>query len=740
MQKPSVEPNAVGKALSWLLRDAETHDRLPILFLVLVVVGFFLPSLVRPGVLIWPNSGFSSDIIHSHWPEIIGYAKSWRSGHIMLWDPATALGRPLAGNPGVMFLYPFDLLFLFVSPALAFNILNSAHVFFGGSFTFLLLRVGYRTSRLAALVGGLAFALMPKLIAHLAGGHLGVVWAVVWLPAVLLGLKLACDGSLLAAALAGLATALPMPNFIQVSYYTAAIASAFWLWEIVPVVWTNLPGKQMNWSRVGWLLAIYAVWLLTFVLLSSVVLPPFLEVLPYNSRGNFTLDDANLYALPPFMLLTLLVPTNFQFPEWTMFVGLVPLLLASAGMVFSRQTPRWFFGLLAVFALVYSLGASTPLFKLTFDFIPGFRLLRVPTRMWFFGGFAVSMLAGFGADLVANGALQNVAKRRWRLLAGAAGLYLTGGMVALIGYWTIFHRWHVPTAMRLMVALIVVVLATGWLTKRVSEQALQYLLIFGLLIDLVPVSANYIALINPRDTFLRSTPALDFVAAQPGIFRVYSPGGDMPYAVAAERGVESLDGLLSFQLEYAVQAIRLATGCQKTGYSTAVPPCLYDRVPGAVPDAMRLGRLNVRYVMSKHALSDPNFKLVMEGSPAVYENLQWLPRTRVVPRGNASIVERHPGDYRIVAMMDGTGQLILSEAWAPGWQVTIDGQLHHVDRVEDALLGVKVESGRHEVHFFYAPLGWRIGWPISLVSFIGLAVWTVLAVSRRTAWLRSVGY
>lgn len=57
----------------------QNRDRGLILLLALVVVGFFLPALVTPGALIWPHSGLGSDISYRHWPDLIGYAASWRS-------------------------------------------------------------------------------------------------------------------------------------------------------------------------------------------------------------------------------------------------------------------------------------------------------------------------------------------------------------------------------------------------------------------------------------------------------------------------------------------------------------------------------------------------------------------------------------------------------------------------------------------------------------------------------------
>ncbi len=722
----------IRSVVSRLLLDAAARDRLPIIFLAIVAFAFFLPSLVTPGVLIWPHSGLGSDIAPRHWADLAGYAAHWRSGRLPLWDPFSVMGRPLAGDTAVLFLYPFDALFLFLPPALAFNANDAIHVFLAGLFTFFLLRVGYIASRPAALFGGLAFAFMPKLMAHLAGGHVGVVWGLAWSPAVLLGLTLAFrNGSFLAAALAALALAIPMSTHVQQPYYTAAIGSGLWLYFVISSIWRALRGDKTSWEHVGRLIAVFAFWLIAFALIAAFEILPLLEILPYSNRASFTLADANWYALPPPLVFTLFAPSEFQFPEWTMFLGILPLVLGAIGWRHSRQPIRHLMAALAVFALIYALGTATPFFGLAFELIPGFKLLRVPTRLWFFGGLAIIVLAGFGVDVLAEPGRREWMWERRRWLARAVGVYAAASVTFLLAYRLLFQQWHELLAIQLVTVALIALLGAAWLIGRIGGRVTQWLLIPSLLLDLLPTDASYIDLADPTTVFLHSTPALDFVSAQPGDFRVYSPAADLPYAVAAQRKVEWLEGLLSFQLDHAIRAIRLATGCAETHYATAAPPCLNDRIPVAVPDAEKLGRLNVRYVSTKFPLNAPGFKLVMGGSPAVYENMLWQPRVRLTSNGRAEIVNKEAGLYEVAVNVATTAQLVVVESWAPGWQATVDGQPRNVERVEDALIGVSVEPGEHMVRFVYDPLPWEIGWRVSAVALTGLVVWVVVTLWRR---------
>jgi len=706
-------------------------DHRALLLLALIVIGFFLPALLLPGRLIWPRSGLGSDIAANHWPDFTFYAAQWRAGRIALWDPLVALGRPLAGDPDSLFMYPFDFLFLVLPPALAFTVMEAAHVFLAGLFTFWLLRRGYGVSTVAALFSGLAFAFGPKVMAHLAGGHMGLISGLAWTPAVLLGLKRAFDGRLPAAALAGLALALQIPTHIQIPYYTAVIGSAFWLWHLAPHLWPSVRGDRAAQRQLIWLVKVYLVWLLAFVLLAASTLLPLLEILPYSSRINFTLVNANQYALPPFLLLTLLAPTKFQFPEWTMFLGVLPPLFAGLAWLGTRRSAFWFFTLLAGFALVYALGLSTPLFGLALALIPGFRLFRVPTRLWFFGGLAVAVLAGFGLEALTTPTVRDQLWQRRRWLAWGAGVYLMGGGTALIAYFVLFRSWHGLLMLQLVTALGLVLLTSLWLRKQIQRQTFQWLLIIVLLMDLFPFAVQHIELIDPQQVFLRSTPALDFVAAQPGLFRVYFTAANPSYAVAAQRGVETLDGLVAFQIGPTVQVVNQATGCESGTYAAAIPYCLGNWPPGARPDATRLGRLNVRYVVSASPPASTDFKLALNGNPAVYENLRWQPRARLLPSGHAEIVNRYAGYYAIKVNLSEAAQLIVSETWMPGWQARVDGQPLRVEQAEGALLGLSLPPGEHVVQLTYAPLGWRIGWPISLGALISLAIWVILGQPSR---------
>lgn len=75
---------------------------------------------------------------------------------------------------------------------------------------------------------------------------------------------------------------------------------------------------------------------------------------------------------------------------------------------------------------------------------------------------------------------------------------------------------------------------------------------------------------------------------------------------------------------------------------------------------------------------------------------------------------------------DRAGVLVVSEAWFPGWRVTVDGHTAPVLRVDGLVLGVAVAPGQHVVRFHYQPPGLGAGLLISGVTVFGLAAWWLL--------------
>ncbi len=754
------------------------------------------PLTLHPNFVAFNPHTTNSDLLISHLPNAEYLRASLaKFGQVPLWNTALFAGQPFAADPLAGMWYPPNVLLLMppgIPLPFAFNLLYALHLAWAGWGLYSFLRAeGLDLG--PAFLGGLAFAGTPKLLAHLSAGHASLVWAVAWTPWLVLAVRSAARaGGLRRGALAGACLALIFLADARWAFFAALLGAAWWLaltligsqrvsrqtareaglppslpsdsirrhesaatirtprhppasapsvmlfmgvsscprkrasiaagldprfrggdglaptWRAsasAPSVMLSAakhlsrnmdtkraerrastdvevrvlrrpqstrdaqdasrpPGAQGDSARKwGKTLA-----LLGFVAmaaaLSAVLALPLAEFTLQTHRAQLTLPEAGAYSLPPQYLAGLLMLDPYGFQEYLTYLGLAPLVLALGGL--RRQTLFWIVA--AVVAAIFSLGVNAFLFPLLFQALPGLSLLRVPSRAWFIVALSVCVLAAYGAQRLQRGPLA------WQ--RGILGL-----LVAL----TLF--------------------------------------------DLVRVSTALIEA-RPRP---ESSPAARWLAAQPGLFRVYSPS----YSLPPGDGLQHVDGVDPLQLAAFSDFFQTASGVPVTCYSVTLPPlgpCIpkyADANPAqinaaAVPDAFRLGLLNVKFVAAEFPIDAPGFALVQTfGDTRVYENTLARPRAWVDTARDllpAEVVEYSPNRIRVRA--SGTGQLVLSEALYPGWRAQVDGVETPIALVEGLLRGVSLGPGAHEVVMEYRPAWLYLGAAISALGLLALvAVW-----------------
>ena len=150
--------------------------------IILVLLLPLLPWIIQAGNYFYNINSEYSDLAVSHLPNATYLLRSLReSGAIPLWSSLILSGAPFAADPlsGLWYL-PGWLAYGLPQPT-GFNLVLLLHILWGGlGMVWLLSRLGLR--REAALLGGIAFELMPKLFAHAGAGHITLVYAVCWTP------------------------------------------------------------------------------------------------------------------------------------------------------------------------------------------------------------------------------------------------------------------------------------------------------------------------------------------------------------------------------------------------------------------------------------------------------------------------------------------------------------------------------------------------------------------------------
>ncbi|MGE5216505.1 MAG: YfhO family protein [Chloroflexota bacterium] len=126
-------------------------------------------------------------------------------------------------------------------------------------------------------------------------------------------------------------------------------------------------------------------------------------------------------------------------------------------------------------------------------------------------------------------------------------------------------------------------------------------------------------------------------------------------------------------------------------------------------------------------LSDTDFdlrqKVLVDEKIVVDSNKRSDSEVKIVRYANSDVV--------IQATLAGSGVLVLTDSYYPGWKVFIDGKEGSILRANHFFRGVQLSPGTHRVEFRYEPLSFRIGLAISLISLL-----TLTAISLGLVYVR----
>jgi hypothetical protein len=650
-----------------------------------------------------------SDLTISHYPNAVFLRTALaRWGRVPLWSPTILSGYPFAANPLSGLWYPPGWLALLLPLPLGFNLLIGLHLLLGAVGLTRLLRLE-GLSRRAALLGGLAFAALPKLYAHYGAGHLTLLYAVPWTPWLLISAHRKARRPFRYAGLILALIFLADPRW-------APFAGLLW-WGYA------FADSQFGEKKRPIPLGALSIQTALALVLSGPLLIPLLEYVGLSTRNQLASADVFSHSLPPARLLGLLFPDFGGFHEWSLYPGAVVLILALAALGRSKRRGRvWFW--LGVFglSLLFSLGSHLPGLAVLAR-LPGLSLLRVPPRALFLAGIAAAMLAAYGLDALDAGMVSGRVTLVWMALSGFA-LSLALGVRALTGAWAWPFVWGAGAL--LAGSLWGLARLHRWLPAASGFVIL--VAIAGL--DWGGVNASLLSF-RPKEIVLSEGEEMaEFLAVQPGRFRVYSPSYSLPQHTAARYGLELADGVDPMQLAAYAKLMGAATGVPRSGYSVTLPPFAggEPEVDNAAyrPDPGLLGLLNVGYVAAEFDL--PVDGLVLRerfGETRLYENALALPRAWIqtdegVFEGRAELIEWQPN--RITVQAEGPGTLVLSEIAYPGWRVRVDGQAAPMKPVIGLLRGVELPPGAHRVVFRFVPLSVMLGLAALLLGLVGF-VW-----------------
>jgi hypothetical protein len=479
---------------------------------------FFLPLLLQPTALLYSDY---SDFLTWHVPYRRFLVRSWQeTGELPLWCPYLFAGMPFLHDVQVSAFYP---------PHWPLYLMPVEHLGSAMSWLVVLHVIGAGLAMLAyarrqglhgtgALVAALGYMFFGKWLMHiLTGGHYVLV-PLAWLPLVLLFLEQGImRRSLWRATVAGVLFALiVLATHPQVTLYCGLFVAA---WTLGPVVmdWPAEKGPRLKlvgaWLGLGMWTALVAI------LLCAVQLLPALEMMRESSRALGaapSLETLRAHALRT--LVGLVGPPLTWEVTWQWEdragLGIIWLTLAVCGVVLVGGRRVKFEAWVSVVWLVLGLGAVAVV-----QWLPGFDLWRLPSRMLLLLGLPMALLAGRAVQVLSSEPVTETQR-------GSCRIVLVGVVVAVLvvlGMYAqmVFSQRGELRLSPYWLSLAATLPATWWLlgkaptSRQESWATLPAAWLGVVLIDLWAIAWPLVAVHSEEDTFAPSA-SLTFLQQQAG--------------------------------------------------------------------------------------------------------------------------------------------------------------------------------------------------------------------------------
>ena len=736
---------------------------LPALALAFLTAVFFW-KLISP--LSGSRNWLWEDFLFQNYPYRVFAATSLVRGYFPFWNPYVFGGQPFFADIQTAVLYPFNLMqALFTGPdslnPLLVELVEILHYFLAGWFTYRFLRLA-DTAVEAATLGGIAFAFSGFMATHAI--HMNFIYVFVWLPLVLELFERSLAGGRFryavgCAAVLALST---MGGYPQYSLYIYYVLGLYWL------VFEVFGRRAGEWTPAA---ALRRLGLLLFITIGALGLNlfaylPAAELARYTPRSEMTYEASVEHSLAPWLLVKLAVPKFFgvQYPEnnsyWAggysafwetcLFVGTLPLALALFSLKKVRANRHVAFAaLLAVVGLWLALGRYGLLYRLFFDFAPGFDRFRIPGRFASFVSFALALLAAHG--------LSEVSQFKERLPVGftRSGLfYVSLSLVAVIAALWIFtgtplatgnlanHEINAAAAAACRVSFFwaLAALAAAWLIFRFRRRtggfsfagAAACLLVFA---ELYWFGAPFMTGTLSPDQLYQDSPLVRFLQEEgkKELFRVNSRSLEDPGIMLLGRNQGSLhrifliEGYNPLQLERRLLEVekdrrfdllnvkyKIQVDYQKRSMSLAphesyLPRAFFVdrwRVIGDGPEIIR-------------TLNSPDFdyrhEVILEQDPGID-----TPPVDTHIEADIEVTKYTQNEIVVRADCRSAGILVLSEWHYPAWKAWLDGMPVPVLRADHALRAVALEAGSHEVRFAYSSATFQAGALASVLTALAI--------------------
>jgi hypothetical protein len=353
---------------------------------------------------------FYRDILNQSYPLARLVHQICRSGSLPWWNPYLNFGQPILENPNALSFYPTTLLIVLLPVRLAFQLHFVLHFLLGAAGTSCLAR-RWRQSHLAAFFAALFFVFSGPVLSL--GSFYNEAACAAWIPWALLATDRALAGRSIRRWL--LLALVFLMQFLAGEPFT--LLATFGLCFAYALFQAGFFRRPFD-RGILRVLAAFVATGAVMTALAAVQLLPATVLLRGSLRGaiGFPFSQNTYWSLQPLQLVGTFV-AGFPDPMFTaqslwtpvlnfdnkpffpsLFLGIVPLVLAFIGCNMGRDRRRRFAGWAALAGLLLAFGRFTPLYRLALLAVPALKLVRFPIKLLVPVVLLVALLAGWGID------------------------------------------------------------------------------------------------------------------------------------------------------------------------------------------------------------------------------------------------------------------------------------------------------------------------------------------------------
>ena len=691
-----------------------------------------------------------------------------KKGNLALWNPHVFSGVPNLSTP----LYPTHLLGLFLPLSKAINLGIALHVFFMGFFTYLW-TANRRLHPLACLSGGVTAMFSGPFFMHIYAGHMSNLAVMTWVPLILLSIEGITIRPAIRWVLLGIfaVTMQILSGQFQYVYYTAITVSIY-------SVFRTYKADRKKILRI--MASLLALPLGGFALSAFFLLPSLLATGETMRSGGVSIGFASMFSFPPENFTTLIAPFFFGnmagYPYWgrcylwemSLFIGIFGLFFAVYGAIYGEKDKRQFSLVMLVILLILALGVHTPLFRILYDWLPGFKMFRGTSKFTFLAVMFLIMLGGIGLDRIIRMRYlpQKISLILFLISLGigcvvASLLVLPSGVSSQDGLWAGILKFIAATresylpltsynniqfiegAGRFSAAALSVTTVSFLILAFLAAFLKKNTMGIYLLVTLAVIEIFIFARLN-RPTFSYSEtliPIFDqFYKAHPGDYRNLS---HINPNIAMSTGARDIWGYSPVVLGRYGQFMAFTQNADPDKATTYLQINNYHRL-------FSMLRLKYVFIPSEKGIMIkesgdvmPRVQLVADYKIAgtrnnIFEELTKLtfdPRKTVILETNpginsavsnaggfCEILEKSVDSFKIKANLSSPSILLITENYSQGWKVTPIKQggqsRYEIMPANYTLMAIPLAAGEHVLKMEYLPVSFAAGKLISLFSLV----------------------